>query len=264
MILSKQQIKNIIGLHQKKIRRAEKLFIVEGEKTVVDLLTSGWEIQLLCATENISEDLRKIISENYPNELLSVSRGDMDKISPLSTPQGVLAVVRQKEHQLDINGLSNELVLVLDDIQDPGNLGTILRIADWFGIRHVICSNQTADCYNPKVVQASMGSLFRTSVYYMELDDLFRLNQNTINLPVVGTVMDGENIFTSDFANHAFLIFGNESTGLNENYLSYVTNKITVPSFNNTPGKGPDSLNVAMAAGIVCAEFRRRMMSPHA
>lgn len=254
-MLSKQQVKNITALHQKKIRKSEKLFIAEGEKIIADLLSSDWEIELLCATDSITVELKELVSKKYRKELFSVTEEDMNKISPLSTPQGILAVVRQKEFGFDISQLKNELVLVLDDVQDPGNVGTILRIADWFGIKSIICSPNTADCYNPKVVQASMGSLFRISIYHMDLTELFQLNADTINLPVYGTLMEGENIFSANLSNSGFLIFGNESNGIHEILIPFLTKRITIPSFKESSA---DSLNVAIASGIVCAEFRRR------
>ncbi len=257
-MISKQQIKNIIALHQKKIRRNEKLFIAEGEKSIKDLLSSEWEVELICATESVAIDFSELISKSYDGELLLVSEEDMNRISPLSTPQGILAVVKQREFSFEIEEMKEELVLVLDDVQDPGNVGTILRVADWFGIKNVVCSPNTADCYNPKVVQASMGSLFRTSVYHLDLIDLFELNKNTIDLPVYGTMMQGENIFTAELKNSGFIVFGNESNGIHSDLLPFISNQITIPSFNSSATSGIDSLNVAIASGIVCAEFMRR------
>lgn len=257
-MISKQQIKNIIALQQKKNRRAEKLFLVEGEKTVEDLLLSDWRIRMICTTDTISQSLKSLISEKFSGEHLLVSSDDMDKISPQTAPQGVLAIVHQREYRFDITELKDQLILVLDDVQDPGNLGTIIRIADWFGIRHVICSTRTVECYNPKVVQASMGSLFRTSFYYMELEELFSINKETISLPVFGTMMNGKNIFSTDLSDKGFILLGNEANGINKESEQYITQAISIPSFSTSTNKGPDSLNVAIAAGIVCAEFKRR------
>jgi len=258
-MISKQQIKNIIALHQKKARRTEKLFLAEGEKTVEDLLLSDWKIRMICTTDAISPELRALISEKYKGEHLEVSSDDMDHISPQTAPQGVLAVVHQREFRFDITDFKDQLVLVLDDVQDPGNMGTIIRIADWFGIKHIVASEKTTECYNPKVVQASMGSLFRTSIYYMDLEELFKLNAEVLHLPVYGTLMKGENIFKCKLENQAFLVLGNESAGLSDVSKAAVSKALNIPSFGD--GAGPDSLNVAIAAGIACGEFRRRLLA---
>ncbi len=258
-MLSKQQSKNIIALQQKKVRRNEELFLVEGEKTVEDLLLSDWSIRMICITDSISQNLKDLIGRKYSGELIEVSSEEMDRISPQTAPQGVLAIVHQKESRFDISEFKDQLVIVLDDIQDPGNLGTIIRIADWFGVRHIVCSMKTAECYNPKVVQASMGSLFRTTIHYMDLAELFQLNVETINLPVFGTLMKGENLFTSELNENAFLIMGNESIGISDSVQSFIGRPLNIPSFAADAKKGPDSLNVAIATGIVCAEFRRRV-----
>lgn len=257
-MISKQQIKNIVALHQKKSRRNEKLFLVEGEKTVTDLLLSDWKVRMICTTDIISGDLRKLLEDKFKGEHLEISSDDMDKISPQMAPQGVLAVVHNRDFRFDITELKGQLTLVLDDIQDPGNLGTIIRLADWFGIKHIVCSEKTTECYNPKVVQASMGSLFRAAMYYMDLEELFKLNKETIRLPIYGTLMDGENIFSSELKKSAFLLLGNEANGIRMETRAFISNAISIPSYYDKSSIGPDSLNVAIAAGIVCAEFRRR------
>ena len=200
MMLSKQQMKNIIALHQKKARRSEKLFLVEGEKTIEDLLYSDWKIRLICTTDSISTELRGLISEKYKGEHLEISSDEMDKISPQTAPQGVLAVVHQREFRFDITELKDQLTLVLDDIQDPGNMGTIIRVADWFGIKHVICSLQTTECYNPKVVQSSMGSLFRASIYYTDLMKCSILTRKQSTFRSMVHLMQGKNIFSTELS----------------------------------------------------------------
>lgn len=260
-MLSKQQVKDVIALQQKKSRRSEKLFLVEGEKTIEDLLLSDWKIKMICTTDTISQELRGLIREKYKGEHVEVSSDDMDRMSPQTAPQGVLAVVHQREYRFDITEIKDQLVLVLDDIQDPGNMGTIIRIADWFGIRHVICSMKTTECFNPKVVQASMGSLFRTALYYMDLEELFSVNRETINLPVYGALMKGKNIFSSELSKYGFILLGNEANGITKETLPFITHAINIPSFTAASANGPDSLNVAIATGIVCAEFRRRSFS---
>jgi TrmH family RNA methyltransferase len=257
-MLSRQQIKSIVSLQQKKFRKAEKLFIVDGEKLITELLYSDWSIQLICITGQISDELRKLILLKYKGDLYTVSPEDMIRMSTQSTPQGVLAVVHQKENKLLMSGLAGELNLLLDDIKDPGNLGTIIRLADWFGIRNVICSMQTAECFNPKVVQASMGSLFRTNIHYTDLEKLLATNPDTIGLPVYGAVLNGSGLYETDLRNDAFLIFGNEAAGISDKLQRYITSGLTIPGAHRKNSRNPDSLNVAIAAAIFCSEFRRR------
>ncbi len=257
-MLSRQQIKSITSLQQKKYRKAEKLFIADGEKLITELLYSDWNIQLICITDQISEELRKLIQVKYKGDLFSVSVDDMNRMSTLSSPQGVLAVVHQKEYKLLVPDLAGELNLILDDIKDPGNLGTIIRLADWFGIRNVICSNQTAESYNPKVVQASMGSLFRTRVHYTDLEKLLGTNLDSIGLPVYAAVLNGTSLYEADIQQDGFLIFGSEAGGISENLQKYISTGLTIPGVQKKNSRNPESLNVAIAAAIFCSEFRRR------
>lgn len=256
-MITKNQIKHVQSLHQKKFRRQEGLFIAEGEKVVKDLLASGWDVREVYFTDRFADDLRRATYDGFQGEQTEVSEDDLQKISALTTAQSVLAVAAIPEPELDFASLANGLSLVLDDIHDPGNLGTMLRIADWFGIKTILCSEETVECFNPKVVQGAMGSLFRVSVFYGDLGELFQRNTEELKLPVYGTVMDGENIFTADLKSGGFIIMGNESSGINPELFGYIDHKISIPAFHNSDN-GPDSLNVAIAAGIVCAEFRRK------
>ncbi|HRH67709.1 MAG TPA: RNA methyltransferase [Bacteroidia bacterium] len=257
-MISKSQIKFITSLHQKKYRRSEGLFIAEGEKVVSDLLDSDLEIHSFYYTDRCSLPLSRLPSGRISGDMLKVNEEDLQKISALTTAQSVLAVAAVPEQKLEFSNLANCLSLVLDDIQDPGNLGTILRIADWFGIKNILCGENTVECYNPKVVQASMGSIFRVSVFYGDLADLFERNRNELKLPVYGTVLGGENIFKSELKQQGFILFGNESNGIQRDLLPFINLGLTIPSFY-TSSNGPDSLNVSIAVGIVCGEFRRRV-----
>ena len=259
-MISKNQIRFITSLHQKKYRRSEGLFIAEGEKVVSDLLDTDWEIRAFYYTERCSLPLSRLSSGRISGEMLKISEEDLQKISALTTAQSVLAVAVVPERKLDFANLASGLSLVLDDIQDPGNLGTILRIADWFGITNILCGENTVECFNPKVVQASMGSLFRVNVYYGDLAALFEKNKHELKLPVYGTVLEGENLFQTELTQTGLILFGNESVGIHRELVPFIDHKITIPSFYAS-SIGPDSLNVSIAVGIVCGEFKRRTLS---
>lgn len=186
-----------------------------------------------------------------------ISAKDLEKISALTTPQEIIAVAEIPSHDFKIELLKNSLTLVLDEIKDPGNLGTIVRIADWFGIPAIICSESCADIFNPKAVQATMGSLFRTRVFYKPLEEVLKKSAS-LNVPVFGTVLDGENIYNAHLSSQGVIIIGSESHGISSALLPFITAKISIPSFSDSATKKADSLNAAMAAAIVCSEFRRR------
>ncbi len=252
-MLSKNKIKSITALHQKKFRNQENLFIAEGEKVVNDLLNSGWKIQTIVATKDF------IVKNEFTDdvEVIEVSNDDLSKISTLTTAQSVLAIseMPNQDYQIDY---SKGLKLVLDNIKDPGNFGALLRIADWFGINEIICSNDSVDCFNPKVVMASMGSLFRINIVYCDLSSILQSNLEKSSLPVYGTLMNGKNIFSEKLSHDAFIVLGNESNGISNEIMNFITNSIHIPSFSISSKSSPDSLNVAVAAGIVCAEFRNQ------
>ncbi len=252
-MLSKNQIKDITALHHKKYRREENLFIAEGEKVVSDLLKSGWRVLAVYGTQEFFQRLSGNIMIPKATEIILITNEELNKISSLTSPQSVLAVA---EMPTDINEINfdNGLKLVLDDISDPGNLGTLIRIADWFGIDEIICSENSVDCFNPKVVQSAMGSLFRIKFNYKNLQEVFRKNLSDKKLPVYGTVLDGKNIYEEDLSSDGFILIGNESIGIGNDQMKYITKALTIPSFGETK---IDSLNAAVATGIVCAEFRR-------
>jgi RNA methyltransferase, TrmH family len=252
-MLSKNRVKKITSLHQKKYRREENQFIAEGEKVVFELLSSGWGISAVYGTQEFFNRMPGKVRIPKRAEVVLVTENELKKISALSTPQYVLAVAEIPSGENAINYESG-LKLLLDGISDPGNLGTIIRIADWFGVSEIICSENTADCFNPKVVQASMGSLFHLKLHYENLIEVLKENLSRKNLPVYGTVLDGEDIHKQKFTGDSFIIAGNESSGISYELLSFITNKITIPSFNSSKA---ESLNVAVATGIVLSEFRR-------
>ena len=251
-MLSKGRISEITSLHHKKYRHEKNKFIVEGIKAVDELLHSGWKIDSIYATDEYL--MRKSLSElSEQTEVIVITQRELEKISALTTPNQVLAVAGipgRKELKLKPG-----LIIILEDIKDPGNLGTLIRMADWFGIDKIICSPTSADCYNPKVVQASMGSLFRVAIDYHDLAAYFENNKNGINLPVFATLLNGKSIYEEELSKHGLLVFGNESIGISGETMKYVTKSLCIPAYKD---RKAESLNVSIAAGIVCAEFRRR------
>lgn len=250
-MLSKNQIKNIRSLGLKKQRDEQGLFIAEGEKLVSDLLPY-FTCRLFIATRDWASKNPKPNCVEY--ELVD-GLDDMKKVSFLTTPTSVLAVFEKPAIELELLKLQRELIIILDEIQNPGNLGTIIRIADWFGIKHIICSLNTADVYNSKTIQATMGALARVHVYYVNLVDFFQ-SYSKLNLPIYGTFLNGDNLHTTPLSSAGAIIFGNEGSGISNDVGKYVSSRILIPNY---PPNAPtsESLNVAVAAAIVCAEFRR-------
>ena len=253
-MLSKQKIKFVRSLEQKKFRKKENAFLAEGPKCVNDLLVAGFRPRMVLHTASWQTP----VFLSAAVEDILVTDEELRKVSLLQHPQHVLGV-------FDIPTVSSaslsdapvtELVLALDSVQDPGNLGTIIRTADWFGIRNIVCTSSTADAYNPKVVQATMGSIARLSITYFDTlpDYLSTLPSGT---PVYGAVLDGENIYTSTLTPHGVIIMGNEGNGISDETRRYLTHKLLIPSFS-CGETGAESLNVSIATAIILSEFRRR------
>jgi TrmH family RNA methyltransferase len=254
-MISKNQTKVIASLHQKKFRKEHGLFIAEGEKVCRELIDSGFIVQSLFMTEGFRKNKFSSWTKKISYEI--VSEKELEKISALTSPQEILAVAEIPNAVFKFEALTGELTLMLDDIRDPGNLGTIIRIADWFGIKNIICSENCADAFNPKTVQATMGSLFHLSIIYKPLGGI--LNEAVKkNIPVYGTVLDGENIYQSRLSSQGIILIGSESHGISQTLMPFITSKISIPAFSSSGAKQAESLNAAMAAAIVCSEFRRR------
>ena len=246
-MISKSQISFIKSLHQKKIRKEHGLFIVEGLKSLSEFIHSDYVIDSIFHIENVMPKLGKL-SQNI--KLYEISQTELSKISTLSTPQALLAIIKIPEsEELTTKSLKSSFSLALDNIQDPGNLGTIIRTADWFGLKYLICSTDTVDVYNPKVVQASMGSLARVKVIYTDLEDFLK---NT-ELPIFGALLDGRSVYKTDFGNEGILLLGNEGNGISNDLLKLITFPVTIPRFGRA-----ESLNVAISASIFCSELRRK------
>ncbi len=256
MLLKKQQ-QFVNSLKQKKNREALHLFIAEGTKVVAELLNSSIVIKQLFATSSFLE--KTTISAK--TECIEIKASELEQISLLTTPNEVLAICETPNYNLITTQLDNKLTFVLDDIKDPGNLGTIIRIADWFGVEHIICSNETVEAFNPKVVQATMGSIARVKIHKIDLMEFFKTESLTLKIESFGAVLNGENIYSKTLPENGLLVIGNESRGISENLLPYITNKIGIPSFSSfKPGnETAESLNAAIATAIICSEFRRRI-----
>lgn len=238
-MLSKSQIKTITSLKQKKYRLQQGLFVAEGVKTIKELLASQFSLQQLYTTNSfkIDANLETVVSEK-----------ELKKISFLKTPNTALAIFKIPEPKA-IN--TNQLLVALDNVRDPGNLGTIIRLCDWFGIRDLVCNLETVDCYNPKVVQATMGSITRVNVSYLNLTDFLK----TTHMPIFGAFMEGDNIYKSQLPNKGILVLGNEANGISREIEQVITTKISIPRFGQL--QSTESLNVATAAAILLSEFRR-------
>ena len=256
-VLSKNKIKYLHSLQQKKYRTLHKAYLIEGDKLVKEAVFQPHQ-QILCliATEKWLQDTNVYRQKNI-DELIVVKEHELTRVSNFVTPGQALAVLPVTENVPDKNKIENDLSLVLDTVQDPGNLGTILRIADWFGIRHVFCSNDCVDCYNSKVVQASMGSILRTNIFYDRLENVFETYHPDNHFIRYGTFLEGENIYNEPLGKKGFIVMGNESKGISEYLWKYIDIKLHIPGYASGIIKS-ESLNVSIAAAIVCSEFKRR------
>jgi TrmH family RNA methyltransferase len=240
-MLSKNQIKLITSLQQKKYRKQHQLFFAEGVKVIEELLRSKYELQTIFVTEPLDF---KVATD----KIHTISPAELKKISALTTPNTCLAVFKIPTENFS---LKEGLLVALDDVRDPGNLGTIIRLCDWFGVEQLICSPETVDIYNPKVVQATMGSIGRVTILYTDLVPFLK----SISLPIFGTFMDGENIYKQDLPSNAILIMGNEANGISDEVAQCITSKLAIPRFGQL--QETESLNVATATAIILSEFKR-------
>lgn len=240
-MISKNKIKLIHSLETKKGREKVGLFVAEGPKVVNDLLHEGFVADEIL--DDI-EDIKKVSFLQHPQPLLGVFK--LPEVT-LKSPNDYLSLFNKV--------VDNHLVLALDGVQDPGNLGTIIRIADWFGIENIFCSHETADCWNPKVVQATMGSIARVKLHYLNLNDL--IDQLPADYPIYATLLDGNNIYEQELSHHGMIVMGNEGKGISPQLRMKINRKLLIPNYP-PERETAESLNVAIATSIVCAEFRRR------
>lgn len=243
-MLSKNQIKLIKSLQQKKFRIQFNLFVAEGFKTINELLQSEFKLNMLYTTKEFNSYANSVLD----GKQIIISESELKRISYLKAPNVALAIFEIPESKpIEKSGL----IVALDAIRDPGNLGTIIRLCDWFGIGDLVCSNETVDCYNPKVIQATMGSISRVNISYVKLHAFL---ENT-ELPIFGTFMDGENVYSEQLPKSGILVMGNESQGISETIEKVIQKKISIPQYGNI--QETESLNVATATAIFLSEFRR-------
>ena len=253
-MLSKNKIKLIRSLGLKKNRSDEGLFVAEGKKLVFDLIASKLSLREIFCTREIAVELVTVKAD----KITELKEGKMERISSLKSTPEVIALFEIPAMVFNWENIKDDLCLVLDSVQDPGNLGTIVRLADWFGIKTIICSEDCADLYNPKTVQATMGAIARVNVQYLSLSD-FLSQAVKLKIPVYGTFLEGENLFLTELTSNGIVVMGSEGKGISPQIEALISKKINIPSYPLT-NSGSESLNVAVAASIVCAEFRRRII----
>jgi RNA methyltransferase, TrmH family len=255
-MISHNRLKYLSSLKIKKLRIEHRQFMVEGDKIISDILKEGkTNIRQLIASPEWLDANNKLITTRA-EEVLEADPTDLGRISSLETSPPVIAVLDMFEHTLDIQELANTWCIMLDTVQDPGNLGTIIRSADWFGIRHIICNEGCADFFNPKVVQASMGAILRVKVYYEDPAPVMKKYASALSRPVYGTFMDGLPVYDVPSTPPGMIVFGNESRGISADLIPLIQTRITIPPGNQGTSH-IESLNVASAVSVVCSVISR-------
>jgi TrmH family RNA methyltransferase len=254
-MISKNKARFIISLQKKKFREEEGLFVIEGDKLVREFLAAKVSIRTLIAKREFISSLPPFMKECI-DETEDATYEELKQISTLKTPHNALALVPVPERKMIPEELLDNICVALDFVQDPGNLGTIIRAAAWFGIRNIVCSPDCVDVYNPKVVQATMGAILHVNVYYSDLKKFVVIAIGK-NIPVFGTVLDGESIYLQKLGNKGIILLGNESRGISDELLPFITDKIMIPGARRAM-PGIESLNVSMAASVIFSEFLRQ------
>jgi RNA methyltransferase, TrmH family len=253
-MLSKNQIKYISSLKIKKFRQQSQAFVVEGYKSVLELLASDYTVELVVITDEFRQKYGSIPTPPKA-QLLLASPSEMERLGAFQSNDSCLAVAKTKDTDF-LCAQPGEYALMLDDIRDPGNLGTILRIADWYGITKIICSSNTTDFYNPKVIAASKGSFTRVQAYYADLPEF--IGKHVADQPLVGALLDGDSLYQFSFPGQGgYIVMGNESQGISPEVERYITHRVTIPRFG-----GAESLNVGIATAILCDHLRRQAITP--
>ncbi len=252
-MISKNEIKFIRSLSLKKFRIQSGKFVAEGSKIVADLLSSSFKISTLYALENWIRSNSQLSQK--ADSVIAVSADELKKISSLTTPNQVLAIADIPKTTYDAEVSSQSMIIALDDIRDPGNLGTIIRIADWFGYRTIVCSESCVDAYNSKTVQASMGSIARVEIFYLDLKTVLKNS----GLAVYGAFLDGRTVYDETFDKTGFLVIGNEANGISPEIEKLITHKIFIPA-GNTFGMHAESLNASIATAVICSEIQRQSL----
>lgn len=254
-MISKNKAKFIISLQRKQVREDEGLFVIEGDKLVKEFLSAKVPVKTLIAKKEFISSLPPLLKESI-DEIEDATFGELKQISSLKTPHNALALVHIPELIMNPEELLDGLCVALEFVQDPGNLGTIIRAAAWFGIRNIVCSNDCVDVYNPKVIQATMGAILHVNIYYSDLKNLVRLANET-RVPVFGTLLDGESIYRHKLTGKGIILLGNESRGISDDLIPFITHRIMIPGAGRAM-PGIESLNVGMAASVVFSEFLRQ------
>ncbi|MBE6330183.1 MAG: RNA methyltransferase [Bacteroidales bacterium] len=247
--LSKNKLRLLLSFTKKKARDEQNLFLAEGNKLVRDLLPYFHCKTIVGTVDFFEKEEIRLESDCY-----IATKEELERLSLTRSPQAVWALFERKEHNLNLSELKEKLSLALDGVQDPGNLGTIIRIADWFGIENIICSSNCVDLYNPKVVQATMGAIARVKIHYT---NLVKLMDSVGDLPIYGTFLEGDIIYETPLSSNGIIVMGNEGNGISEEVKQRITQKLFIPNYPSNR-KTSESLNVAVATSIVCSEFRRR------
>ena len=254
-MLSKTKTKFIISLQKKKTRDSERLFVIEGDKIVKEFILAGAPVKTVVGKPEFIASLPQQQINNI-DEIIPVSYDELKKISSLTAPHNALAIVAMPPDD-DSSTSFEGLAVALDCIQDPGNLGPIIRAAAWFGIKKIFCSHNCCDVYNAKVIQASMGAILHVDVNYTDLN-LLLTNTHASNIPIYGALLQGENIYKSDLSKDGLILLGNESKGISDDSIKYISHPIMIPRRGHDSVYGIDSLNVGMAASVIFSEFARR------
>ena len=248
-MISKNLIKHINSLKLAKFREKHNCFIAEGPKLVEEFLRSNFTVEKIICTQDWHDQFTNIINDKI--EINIANENDLKRISNLSTPNKVLAIIQKPESKLSLESIDENLLLILDDIRNPGNLGTIIRLADWYGLNNIYCSNETVDVYNPKVIQSSMGSLCRVKINYIDLSELLSALKGKYK--IFGSDMNAKNIYQEELPEKSAIIIGNEANGISNEIFSLVDERISIPTFR----KGAESLNASVATAILVSEYFR-------
>ena len=259
-MLSKSQLKYYSSLKQKKYRSLYKAFIAEGDKMVNDLISNPGNLYKLKSLLALPDFLNREISSNTHFEIIEINEKELKRISSLSSPNRAILEIEIPEYHWKQEDIQNEFSFFFENIQDPGNLGTIIRTADWFGISNIFLSRESADLYNPKVIQSTMGSFTRVRVHYIDAEKIFEeTNRFPSNYNTIATVLDGENIYETETGKCGMIFFGNESRGLSEQISSRANQKLCIPG--HPLKSGAESLNLSIATGIIASEINRRKLT---
>jgi RNA methyltransferase, TrmH family len=253
-MISKTKSNFILSLQKKNTRDEEKLYVIEGDKLVKEYLEAKVHVRILVARPEFLNSL-PLVHKQGVEEIIQAGYDELRKISSLKTPHNAIAVVRMPEKKMNTDELREELSVAIDCVQDPGNLGTIIRSAAWFGIRNIYCSEECVDVYNPKVIQASMGAILHVNLFYTSLRELLRTAAGN-NIKIFGTMLEGDSIYSHKLDNTGIILLGNESKGISGELLPYITDRIMIPKLAKTES-GIESLNVSMAASVIFSEFTR-------